>query len=289
MIAVHAFTNMLPVSLDATGKRVPRLCATVQNLVRLPSRASLPDGIVADTTRPSERILAYFFHNVLRHYRASPLYKFMRATFRPGDLFLDVGAHLGLYGYLATKLGAEAIVMEPDPIHSAFLERNSHLLRKVFSCAAADSAGTAPFFCGGCDNTGGGSLVASAEAWEASGYSSTTTVQTARIDSVIEPELWPRVALIKIDVEGGEVAALRGIGAALDRYLFDVWCEVRGDNSDRNPGSYREVCRIAAASGYSPYFFDGVRMEPFEPRHVRRVFDLLLTKRNGAAGGNGKQ
>lgn len=278
MLAIHSLTRFFPIRTDTTGKRLPRLYPVLQKLVHLPLHARLPDGIVADTTQPSERILTCFFYNVLRYYRASPLYAYMLKRLHPGDIFMDIGAHLGLYSYLAGQLGAETILFEPDPAHGAFLMRNKHLFDQVFCVAAADRPQQVDFFRGRQDNTGAGSLVPSLNPWESSGYASVTQVQSARIDALIAPDRWPRVALIKIDVEGGEASALRGIGKMLDRYDFDIWCEVRDESSDRNPGSYKEVCRIAAESGFSPCFFNGDQIEPFKRHHARRVFDILLSK-----------
>jgi FkbM family methyltransferase len=280
MLAIHSLTRFLPIATDTTGKRPPRVYPFLQKLVPLSSASHLPDGIVADTTQPSERILAYFFYNILRYYRKSPLYHYLRTRLHPGDIFIDIGAHLGIYSYFARKLGAETILFEPDPAHGAFLVRNKHLFDRVFCLAVADKSQMATFFRGRHDNTGAGSLVASMNSWETSGYAAVTQVQSARIDKLFDPGIWPRVALIKIDVEGAEALVLRGMGEVLRDYAFDIWCEVRDDTSDRNPGSYHDVCSIAAEAGYRAHVFNSRRIAPFRPAHIRRVFDLLFLKKN---------
>src|SRR5215472_14517544 len=50
---------------------------------------------------------------------------FLLHLLRPGDLFLDIGANIGSYTVLASKLcGAQTIAFEPDPHAASALEQN---------------------------------------------------------------------------------------------------------------------------------------------------------------------
>lgn len=47
----------------------------------------------------------------------------IRATLKPGDLFLDIGAWIGPLTLWALEWGAEVIAIEPDPVAAAELKR----------------------------------------------------------------------------------------------------------------------------------------------------------------------
>lgn len=52
---------------------------------------------VFDFSHSPQRVFCQCFFNVLRYYARSELGRYIRATARPGSMFLDVGANLGVY------------------------------------------------------------------------------------------------------------------------------------------------------------------------------------------------
>jgi FkbM family methyltransferase len=68
-----------------------------------------------------------------------------RRHLRPGDLFVDVGAHLGMYALWALEHGAEVIAVEPNPVVAGFLSENLELngyTAEVQTCAVGNEIGT---------------------------------------------------------------------------------------------------------------------------------------------------
>jgi FkbM family methyltransferase len=126
--------------------------------------------------------------------------QFLAEHLHPGDVFFDVGAYMGQYSLMAARLGAKAFTFEPDPRSQSLCERNAGLngLEIVLVRAAVgDMAGT--------------TTLTSAHLGRATsrpdGSSSGITVPVVTLDSFCEEhQVWPDV--IKIDIEGGEVAAL---------------------------------------------------------------------------------
>jgi hypothetical protein len=91
-----------------------------------------------------------------------------------------------------------------------------------------------------------------------------------------------KIRLIKIDVEGLEAEVVAGMGDAMrSGWRPDLWCEVRGDRSGRNGGSYRDVRESLRAFGYvARELKDGRDLALDEDDLARRtVFDLLFTPR----------
>lgn len=136
------------------------------------------------------------------------------AILKPGDVVVDVGAHLGVYTAVALRRGAARIVaIEADPV-------NAVCLGKTFAAeiasgrvvlvpmAAWESEGTLTFY------VRNDSLLGSAT----SGKGTPVEVPATTLDLVVERHQLPRVDLIKMDIEGGERNALRGMQQTITRF-----------------------------------------------------------------------
>ncbi len=141
----------------------------------------------------------------------------------PGELVVDAGAHVGLMSnLLAYAVGANGRVVayEPHPDNFELLERNAALWRghdriapvEAREAAVSAAAGTfalavdpATF----AHNKGTASL-------EPAQPANATDVRTVRLDD----EFSARVALVKLDVEMHEHAALLGAADLLERHLI---------------------------------------------------------------------
>ena len=142
----------------------------------------------------------------------------MRRMLRPGDHFIDGGANIG---YL-TMIGAQCVgpsgrvdAFEPQPENRARLEanlrRNDLAARvRVHAEALSDNAGVATIhrFAGDQGNHGMASLFAG------DGAAATTAVEvpTVRLDDALSGT---SPALIKLDVEGAESLAIKGMTGLL--------------------------------------------------------------------------
>lgn len=287
---LRGVTGLLPVSVSIEGRRhdlLMRLCDPV-----LGSRGRevvwlAGTRLELDLDHPAERLLAYAGANVLRAYRRSDLHAFLTG-FRPvpGDLFVDIGANLGVYSLLARRLGFDTVLFEPEPRFAAFLVRNARAFGTVIDVALGDRPGTAEFFVASESNPGGSSLVMSTRGWEASGYASAIAVRVERFDHfIVQHGLDPsRVRVVKIDVEGAEASVVEGFEGFLSQgHTPDIWCEVRGPSSDRNPGSHHRVCGLLARHGYVPFVFGDGAFRAFDPADPAppQVFDLVF--RHGGA------
>jgi FkbM family methyltransferase len=277
MFQVNAITRGLPIEIGITGRKRKVALGILDRVIPLKGLVKCPDQIVLDSANPSQRLLFYCFYNVLRHYRRSPLFRYMQSKLGDNDIFLDIGANLGMYSYLAKKLGCQVYLFEPEPHHAAYLKRNCHIFDQVFDIALSNKEGEFDLYVSSDQNPGGSSLVMSNRGWEESCYSHSVKVKTQRLDDIIaDPETIGRIKLAKIDVEGAEEAVVEGMESLLKKKRIDIWCEVRGEKSDRNPCSYLSVAHSLKALDYQPLIYDGEYLAPFSEKHIRQVFDILF-------------
>ncbi|WP_198375442.1 FkbM family methyltransferase [Neoroseomonas rubea] len=147
-----------------------------------------------------------------------------RRLVRPGDTVLDLGANLGVYTMLAARLtgpGGRVHAFEPNPRLSHLVDVSIRIngcagWTQVHRLAASDRRGVARLFFTDA-YSGGGSLTGNAEQHDSSGSSKNAVdCELAPIDEVLaDPDL--RVDVMKMDVEGHEGPALRGMRAILER------------------------------------------------------------------------
>ncbi|MGC4087482.1 MAG: FkbM family methyltransferase [Polyangiaceae bacterium] len=92
-----------------------------------------------------------------------------------------------------------------------------------------------------------------------------------------------RIALMKIDVEGAEVATVRGMLGTLQRAGYPrLWIEVRGPKgSTRAPNTFAGVHEALLGIGYKPHRFRAGQLEPAAPESVIGREDIVFVHPNG--------
>ena len=141
----------------------------------------------------------------------NPLLDVALAVLKPGDRVLDLGAHLGGFALTAAAIGCKVIAVEAAPRNAALLRQsvayNQFLKLHVVHACVGDAAGTVEFSCHGPF----GHLAS-----PVTGMPS-IAVPAMRVDDLLEERGWADVQFIKLDVEGSEVRAVRGMEKLLSR------------------------------------------------------------------------
>jgi FkbM family methyltransferase len=162
-----------------------------------------------------------------------------RRRLRPGHTLFDVGAHVGYYSMLGASLVGSAgrvHAFEPQPRNAGYLRGHLALNRfsnvTVTETAISDRPGTASFAPG----TGSGTGRLSGSGGE---EVKTTTLDHYTRETGAEPDV------MKIDVEGAEVAVLEGARHLLEARRPVIFLSTHGD-------AVRQRClEILARAGYA--------------------------------------
>jgi FkbM family methyltransferase len=141
--------------------------------------------------------------------------RLVQSLVRPGDFCIDAGAHVGYYSRLMCEAGGIVLAIEPNPKHIEMLRAN---LGGVFDATVFDYAlsdkcqSSVPFYLPSIYDDGWGSLAASDI-----GTTEKINIETIRLDVLLDQSIHhpQRVRLLKMDIEGAEVPALRGLGNRL--------------------------------------------------------------------------
>ena len=126
---------------------------------------------------------------------------------------VDIGANVGYFTLLSAEQvgpGGTVYAFEPEPDNYALLKKNIELnsysnIRAIES-AVSDECGSIQLFLSSMDN-GSHSIYDAA----ARGVAGIKTVNTTTLDAFLEGKGWPKVDLVKIDVEGAENKVLDGM------------------------------------------------------------------------------
>jgi FkbM family methyltransferase len=225
---------------------------------------------------------------------------FLGAVLRPGDTFLDVGAHIGYFSMVAAALVGQTGAVygfEPETANFAHLLEHIDLnaawqVRPVL-VAVGERPHVARFFINA-DNDGGHALwdvATHAECVRTRRGGETRPVYVTSLDRYFEGRTLASLKAIKIDAEGSELAVLRGAEQLLRAHRVPfVIAEVNRFALQSMGTSERELREYMTGLGYEVHLIC-----PGESRLARLgeedyvgeafVFNLLFRHPEGPAIG----
>ncbi len=145
------------------------------------------------------------------------------AALKEGDVVFDVGAHVGYYSTIACLNVGETgrvFAFEPHPFLNRFLNRHKELNSldnlKIITTTVGERAGEVRFEtrCG----LGTGHIA----------EDGVITVPMVSLDDLVESGELPPPTLIKMDVEGAEIRALKGACQTIERYRPTILVATHG-------------------------------------------------------------
>lgn len=123
-----------------------------------------------------------------------------------GDSFYDIGSCVGLFALHAALLGAKVLAFEPDPSYRNRLVRNIGINKlgdrvRVIKWGVSDTKGTALLYSDGVEGR--------SPSLAKVGERGSVLVDTDSIDNAITEGAIPNPNMVKLDIEGAEILALR--------------------------------------------------------------------------------
>ena len=170
----------------------------------------LPDGRSVELALPAESsdpvVNAYKSGQPLNHYLVDLLLRFTRV----GGRVLDLGCHVGTLSVPAASLGREVIAVDASRLHAGAVarsaRRNDLTTLKVVCCAVDETEGEVAFR----ENGLWGMIAQGVQPPDGA-----ARIASRRGDVIAAEAGWTTVDLVKMDVEGSELAAIRSMGALL--------------------------------------------------------------------------
>ena len=194
-------------------------------------------------------------------YYSQDVIQVIKQWLRPGMTFVDVGANIGEISLIAAKIvGPQGRVLAFEPIDALADRLQEHVDRnglrhvRVVRMGLSDQDGTALIYdsCGQGEahdeHQGLGSLFG-----EPSRNAALQTIQLGRLDALLSGSEFERVDFIKIDIEGGELACLRGAESLLRQHRPVLIVEVQSVSARRAGYRPEDILDLLSALGYEFY------------------------------------
>ncbi len=192
---------------------------------------------------------------------ADGTWRFLHSWIRPGDVFFDLGANIGVFAVPAGVKGAQVHAFELLHANADHLaraaERNA---LQEFHIVVGPVSDRATFL-----STFG------ASAWAETKADGTTTFPSVVIDDYVREKSIGRVDVMKIDIEGSEKSALAGARGTIERDHPDIVIECNALTCGNHGYSYRELLGMLTAHGYRIYRIGDPQLAPWRPDSVQEM------------------
>ena len=157
-----------------------------------------------------------------------PASKILQKELKDARLFIDVGAHVGYYTLLASKIAKEVIALEPDPFNYKILRINLRINgisnAYALNIAASNYTGTGIF--ASIKNIG--KLLAQKSNLD--NNINKIKIRVVKIDDLLL-KIGKHPDVIKIDVEGSEMQVLEGLQETLRKGVKCLMIEVHSEEN----------------------------------------------------------
>jgi FkbM family methyltransferase len=215
-------------------------------------RDLVPEGLIFEISNPVEH------YRVMEYGGEREYLKAMIDFLRSDDVLFDVGANIGMVSLHAANR-CKVVAFEPDPSFLARLTRNLSLNPEaavdVLPVAVTDRNEPVTLYT---DGAGGNSPSLRHQRQE----KGSVMVEGRTLDSLVVEGSVPAPTILKLDVEGAELLALRGASALLrSPTLRALFLEVHPRFLDAFGGSDAEVIALVEEAGYTRRSYDGVRAD----------------------------
>lgn len=198
--------------------------------------------------------------------RGEPELQLLPRLLEPHRAFIDVGANMGVYAAVAERYTRHVFVVEPHPLLAERLRNSLRSTTRVLQLALSETAGHAVLWspeqlsrCSLEQSANGGVPVTPIE------------VPTSRLDDLQIAD----VGLVKIDVEGHELAVLHGGEATIARDHPSIIIEIEEQHQRGDPIT---IFDYLLSRDYEGYFFHRGRLRRINEYDFSTYQDPAIVK-----------
>lgn len=187
-------------------------------------------------------------------------FAFLETFLQPGMVFVDGGAHEGVYSLFAalrTAPGGRVIAFEPSDRERSAWKANmelNHCQAMLIDAALGQADGEATLIVAQGQRSGHNTL--GSFVWEGVREARRERVTLRSLDRVADELGLTRLDLLKLDIEGAETAALRGAARVLREFRPVLLLEVSPRSLAAQGSSREELLALLDESGYELFSFD---------------------------------
>jgi FkbM family methyltransferase len=199
------------------------------------------------------------YYNAYKTYRwGDPYLRLIASLADRSRLAIDVGAHFGDYTFFMRRHSAGCIAFECNPLLAARLRRRFGRSVDIRSDAVSDRTGETVLRIPQSAIGLGRATIETSNTLSEFSEVEMVTVRTVRLDDTVDR----LVGLIKIDVEGHELSALRGATRLLSQHRPNLLLELEDRHS---LGCVAAAFDFLSGFGYRGFYLRHGALVPVEP------------------------
>lgn len=223
----------------------PKILKNVANYILkfvIPKETKTKEGVFLELDQTDPVASGAIALGVYERYES----ELFRSKIKLGMTIIDIGANLGYYTAIASRLTGDrglVVAFEPEPNFFKLLSRNisRNDLKNVvnFELAIAEKNGLTNLYLSN-ENKGHNSLINSEE------LKSSVQVKTTTLDDFLASQNIAKTDIIKMDVEGAEILALEGMRDTLIKHQPLLFLEFSPHSIikiNRNPIDFLSILR----------------------------------------------
>ncbi len=178
--------------------------------------------------------------------------RLISSVVKSGNNVLDIGANIGFYTSEFSRLtGAKGTVFafEPEPLNFKYLQQNCRHLKnvKLINKAVSDTTGTLKIYLSKMLNV-------DHRTYQIDDYSAIKEIDAITIDDYLRANKNPNIDFIKMDIQGFEMAALKGMLTTLRRNVeIKIISELWPYGLQKAGSSANEMIHFLNSEGFNVY------------------------------------
>jgi len=218
------------------------------------------------------------------HYE-KPVGTMLKEMLQPNSIFCDIGANIGYFSLLAAREAPSGQVIAFEPVSYLFgkLERNVSLNKMTtihpVNAAIGEKEESRLIYLSGDDNAGMSSL------HEPENYSGRSEmVKVTSLDHWFAGSGLAKIDLIKIDVEGNELAVLKGMKTIITRFRPPILLELNPETLSYFNLTPAQVLTYIAELSYNSFVITkSGKLKTMAGENLAETINLALIHPSGLA------